>query len=145
MTRRTTPCGPSHGRTGPRRATAPASGADELLRWAASLPWVVELPRRDRSELLRFAVDCPMLECHGVWLLADTCEDLGMPLSIIVVLPGAVARRGVASGWALPVTDLGEDQGVVAVASPRHPTEANALQALLMLSYTSLFRQAGAA
>jgi hypothetical protein len=144
MKRRTTPCGPSDGGTGPRRATAPGSGADELLRWAASLPWVVQLPRRDPSELLRFAIDCPILACNGVWLLADTSDDLGMPLSIIVVLPGAIARRGVASGWAVPVTDLGEDQRVVAVASPRGPTEASALQALLMLSYTSLFRQAGA-
>jgi GAF domain-containing protein len=144
MTRKTTPYGASDGRTGPRRTTVPGSGADELLRWAASLPWVVQLPRRDRSELLRFAVDCPILACSGVWLLADTSEDLGMPLSIIVVLPGAIARRGVASGWAVPVTDLGEDQGVVAVASPRGPTEASALQALLMLSYTWLFRQAGA-
>ena len=145
MTQGTTPCGPSDGRTGPRRATAPGRGADELLRWAASLPWVVPLPRRDRSELLRFAVDCPILECNGVWLLADTSEDLGMPLSIIVVLPGAIAHRGVASGWAVPITDLGDDRGVVAVASPRGPTEAGALQALLMLSYTSLFRRAGAA
>jgi len=142
MTRRTTPHGPSDGRIGPGRRAAPGIGADEVLRWAASLPWVVRLPERDRSEPIRFAVDCPILERSGVWLLFDTSEDFGLPRSLMIVLPGDVARRGAVAGWAVPITDLDDGRWVVAVATPKRATEFRALQRLLMLSYISLFSHA---
>jgi hypothetical protein len=114
-----------------------------LRRWVVSLPWVVELPRAGATDPLRFAVDCPPSDCNAVWLLFDPVGDRRTPPTIIVTLPAAVARRGVAAGWAVDITDLGDGRQAVAVATPATGDQFRALQALVVLSYTSTFEHAG--
>jgi hypothetical protein len=108
-----------------RRVLLGCSGAalqtvERLRRWVVSLPWVVELPPARTTDPLRFAVDCSPLDCHAVWLLFDPAGDRRIPPAIIVTLPTAVAQRGVAAGWAVDITDLGDDRRAVAVATPGH-------------------------
>ena len=130
-----------------RRVLLGCSGAalqtvERLRRWVVSLPWVVELPRARTTDPLRFAVDCAPLDCHAVWLLFDPAGDRRIPPAIIVTLPTAVAQRGVAAGWAVDITDLGDDRRAVAVATPATDDQFRALQALVVLSYTSTFAHA---
>jgi hypothetical protein len=113
-----------------------------LQQWASSLPWVHVRTPCDERELVRFAIDCPPLGCDRVWLLIDAPFSPALPPTILVVLPGAVAHRGVATGWAVAITELGDDRQVVAVGTPSTGAEYRALQALLALAYEASFRHA---
>jgi hypothetical protein len=100
---------------------------------------VVELPPSEGTGTTRFAVACPPLRCHGVWLLFDETGDPVFPVAIVAVLPRSIAHRGVATGWATLITDLADGRWAVAVAAPTTATEFRALQALLVTSYTAAF------
>ncbi len=120
------------------RTGAPAAVLGTLRQWAASLPWVLELPPVGRGDPVRFEVDCPPLGRRGAWLLLDQTGGPGFPPAIFVVLADTLARRGIATGWAAPIGDLCDGQQLVAVATPSTMAEARALRALLVVAYTAL-------
>ena len=128
-----------------QRRRAPTPFLHALRSWVASLPWVHELAPRDRREPVRFAVECPPLGRRGVWLLFDQAAGRCFPLAIFVVVAEDLAHRGIASGWAAPISDLGDGRRLVAVASPRTVPELRALQALLLVSYATVFSHQGSA
>jgi hypothetical protein len=113
---------------------------DELHRWVLGLPWVVELPLPP-AELSghRFVVECPPLGRRVAWMLLAPVGELGFALDLHVVLPQHIARRGVAMGWAVPITHVDTDREAVGVALPTTTTELCALQRLLLVAYTAAF------
>jgi len=118
---------------------------DQLARWAASLPWVVDVPGPAGDESgWSFVVACPPLDCHAVWLSIGGFEDVDWAYGVRVVLPAVVARRGVGAGWAMPVAELDDGRHVVSVALPTTPAELGALECLLCFAYSGAFRTSGA-
>jgi hypothetical protein len=113
---------------------------DELERWVLSLPWVTRMdPVPGDSSVDRFAVDCPPLDCLAVWLSVGSGHEPIGSFDIHLVLPRALAERGVSIGWAAPLVDLDADRVVVGVATPTTTVELEALQALLGVGYSAAF------
>jgi hypothetical protein len=114
---------------------------ETLYRWGASLPWVAESPCRDRESLMRrFVVDCPLLDCSGLWFAVDAgSEDLEEGPEVLVVLPKSIAHRGIAHGWAAKLVELAGDRMIVEVALPTTNSELCALQTLLQVAYSAAF------
>jgi len=125
------------------RAAGSADAVEALRRWAASLPWVQEIVAHDPCEPIRFTIDCAPLGFRTGWLLLERCGDPFLAPTIIVVLHDRVARRGIDSGWAVPITDVGDGRLAVAVATPETPAEYRALQALILVAYCASFSAVG--
>jgi hypothetical protein len=119
-----------------------SSVIDELWRWARSLPWVVERPLAP-SDGRCLTVDCPPLGSLRAWLLVPPAGEVDEPLELHVVLPWRVGHRGIAVGWGVLVTELGDDRLVVAVAVPTTSSELRALEALVVVAYEEAFVGSG--
>jgi hypothetical protein len=117
---------------GATRRAEPLAAADvleELERWVLSLPWVTRMdPVPGDASVDRFAVDCPPLDCLAVWLSIGVGHEPIGSFDIHLVLPRALADRGVNLGWAAPLVDLDADR-----------VELEALQALLGVGYSAAF------
>ena len=128
------------GRGADTAALTPGVVLDELRRWVVSLPRVTQLdPLPTEGSVDRFAVDCPPLDRRSAWVSLGTGGDGAESFDIHVVLPRALAQRGVHIGWAAPLADLDADKVVVGVATPTSDAELQALQALLGVGYTAAF------
>ena len=111
-----------------------------LERWVLSLPWVERAVTLTSDERIRgFAVVCPPLGCHAVWLSIGVADSRGR-FDVHVVLTRPLACRGVASGWAEPLLEIGTDRVIVGVATPTTVEELGALQSLLGVAYNAAFR-----
>ena len=79
---------------------------DELELWLLHLPWVAEWPPTVHDpQVRRFAIECDPLGWNAAWLLVgqfDGLDGLDGILEVHVVVPNALAQRGLESGWALP-------------------------------------------
>jgi hypothetical protein len=112
----------------------------QLERWVLSLPWVERAVTLTSDERIRgFAVVCPPLGCHAVWLSIGVADSRGR-FDVHVVLTRPLACRGVASGWAEPLLEIGTDRVIVGVATPTTVEELGALQSLLGVAYNAAFR-----
>jgi hypothetical protein len=112
----------------------------QLEHWVLGLPWVKRAVTLAGDERIRgFAVVCPPLGCHSIWLSIGVEEDAQEGFDVHVVLTRPLAHRGVAVGWAEPLLDLSPDRVIVGVATPTTPRELSALQSLLMVAYNAAF------
>jgi hypothetical protein len=129
--------------TGDAHGAEPLASADvlaELERWVLSRPWVTQMePPPGDPSVERYAVDCPPLDCLAVWLSIGAGHDPIGSFDIHLVLPRALAERGVSIGWAAPLVDLDADRVVVGVVTPTTTVELEALQALLGVGYSAAF------
>jgi hypothetical protein len=114
---------------------------DELQRWLLHLPWVAEWPPTVHDpQVRRFAIECDPLGWNAAWLLVGQFDGLDGILEVHVVLPDALAQRGLETGWALPLVSLNERLSVVSVLMPTTSAELRALEDLLAVAYNSMFR-----
>jgi hypothetical protein len=112
----------------------------QLECWALSLPWVQRAATLAGHDDIRgFAVVCPPLGCHSVWLSIGDAGLGTQGFQVHVVVTRELANRGAAIGWAHPLVDLTSDRVVVGVATPTQLTELSALQSLLGLAYNAVF------
>jgi hypothetical protein len=112
----------------------------QLERWVVGLPWVERAVTLAGDERIRgFAVVCPPLGCHSIWLSIGVEQDPREGFDVHVVLTRPLAHRGVAVGWAEPLLDLSPERVIVGVATPTTPTELSALQSLLKVAYNAAF------
>jgi hypothetical protein len=112
----------------------------QLECWVLSLPWVERAATLAGDERIRgFAVVCPPLDRHSVWLSIGVEGDAAERFDVHVVLTRPLACRGVASGWAQPLLDLSADRVIVGVATPTTTKELSALQSLLGVAYNAAF------
>jgi hypothetical protein len=113
---------------------------DELRRWVTSLPWVRERTGPAGSTIRRFTVDCPPLARASTWLLIGSFDDLDeWEPEIHLVLPGPIADLGVTNGWAVLEARMPGNHAVVAVQNPTNPAELRALEALVLIAYSTAF------
>jgi hypothetical protein len=119
--------------------------AGALCRWGASLPWAEERSYAGEGKLgCAFVIECPPLACSGAWFTVHlSSDDLDDGPEVRVMLPTAIARRGVLVGWAAGTIDLAADRSLVTVPLPTTASELTALQHLLQVAYVAAFTDAG--
>jgi hypothetical protein len=115
--------------------------ADDLCRWAGSLPWASEMPPVEDDPFGRsFVVDCPVLRCAEPWFaLSSLGHGLELGPEVLVVLPDHLAQRGDAHGWAVSLAQLDRERTIAAVALPTTVGELGTLERLLTIAYSAAF------
>ena len=119
--------------------------AGAVCRWGASLPWAEERAYAGDGKLgSAFVVECPPLGCVEPWFTVHlSSDDLDYGPEVRVMLPTAIARRGVLVGWAAGTIDLAADRTLVTMPLPTTASELTALQHLLHVAYVAAFAGAG--
>ena len=113
-----------------------------LCGWASSLPWVQEVPGSESGTLRLFMIECSFVSLLEPWFaLKERGDELAEP-SLFVVMPETLARRALASGWAMELEQVSRCRAVTVLELPTCPGEFQALQRVLEASYSWAFESA---